>query len=326
MDWFERLTGFTECGYEDTRAKLRIDGRHLVSTANGGRYGIGELEIVSLGALRERVAWCRPVLEPNRMTEIRGDARALHESPGCAGALFQVASQFNLLEMTGPQISPEHGVTRYAQDPTQGPACAIAAGAATVYRNYFVPVGGGLGQTRERQIDTLADLGSALSAAVGLPVDALWTMQNGYALCKQRGLAAIDRYLRRVDEAERDRLRSLMRIGLHWEVEVTSLQAPRRHAVSQAFCSALPVSYAGLPNAPWEAFATLVLEAAYEATLLAGVLNRQRTGSAMVLLTRVGGGVFGNGPGWIEAAMDRALAATPGAGLDVRVVTWAPGG
>jgi transposase len=50
--------------------------------------------------------------------------------------------QFNLLEMTSPSVSPEHGVTRYQDDHTQGPACAIAAGAATIYRNYFAPVGG----------------------------------------------------------------------------------------------------------------------------------------------------------------------------------------
>jgi len=37
-------------------------------------------------------------------------------------APFQVASQFNLLEMTGPSVTPEHGVARYAHDPTQGPA------------------------------------------------------------------------------------------------------------------------------------------------------------------------------------------------------------
>jgi len=32
----------------------------------------------------------------------------------------------------------KHGVTRYQHDHTQGPACAIACGAATIYRNYFV--------------------------------------------------------------------------------------------------------------------------------------------------------------------------------------------
>jgi hypothetical protein len=91
----------------------------------------------------------------------------LHGAPEFAGALFQVASQFNLLEMIGPEVTPEDGVTRYYNDPTQCPACAIAAGAATLYRNYFLPVGGQIGQTRDRQIDCLADVGNALVAELG---------------------------------------------------------------------------------------------------------------------------------------------------------------
>ena len=85
----------------------------------------------------------------------------MHRSPENAGALFQVASQFNLLEMVGPTVTPELGVTRYKDDPTQGPACAIAAGAATIYRNYFAPVDGSHGQTTKRQLDGLADLGAS---------------------------------------------------------------------------------------------------------------------------------------------------------------------
>ena len=61
--------------------------------------------------------------------------------------------------IVSPGVSPEDGVTRYMHDPTQGPACAIAAGAATVYRNYFVPVGEACGQTAARQLDALAPLG-----------------------------------------------------------------------------------------------------------------------------------------------------------------------
>jgi hypothetical protein len=116
----------------------------------------------------------------------------LHEN---AGALFQVASQFNLLEMISPEVTPEDGVTRYRNDPTQGPACAIAAGAATIYRNYFAPIGGGYGQTATRQFDGLADLGAALAAALNKPVEALWRMSNGYALCTRAGLDAIAAHL-----------------------------------------------------------------------------------------------------------------------------------
>ncbi len=61
----------------------------------------------------------------------------MHGRPEYSGALFQVASQFNLLKMIGPSVTPEDGVTRYESDRTQGPACAIAAGAATIYGNYF---------------------------------------------------------------------------------------------------------------------------------------------------------------------------------------------
>jgi hypothetical protein len=120
----------------------------------------------------------------------------MHQAPENAGALFQVASQFNLLEMVSPTVTSEDGVTRYQHDRTQGPACAIAAGAATICRNYFAPVRGGHGQTAECQLDGLADLGAALSAALHRPVEALWKMQNGYALCTQAGLDAITEYLR----------------------------------------------------------------------------------------------------------------------------------
>ena len=69
-----------------------------------------------------------------------GNIQSFHQDPSNSGALFQAASQFNLLEMVGPQISPEKGIGIYELDYTQGPACAIACGAGTIYRNYFVPV------------------------------------------------------------------------------------------------------------------------------------------------------------------------------------------
>ena len=89
--------------------------------------------------------------------------------------------------------------------------------------------------------------------------------------------------------------------------------------VSQAFCSALPVAYSHDPyHRGWPVFARLVLEASYEATLLAARLNPV---SRRVLLTRVGGGVFGNDQAWIEAAMRRAVSRVPG--VEVLVVNHA---
>lgn len=195
MDWFERLTGFRETDYDDTRAKLRVDGSRLRSLVNGKSYGIGKLELVSLQTLRERVKSAGLLTGRLKVSVVRGDVRQMHQSPENAGALFQVASQFNLLEMVSDKITPEHGVTRYERDPTQGPACAIAAGAGTIYRNYFAPVAGSPGQTADRQFDGLADLGDALSIALKQPVKALWEMKNGYALCTAAGLDAIAKHL-----------------------------------------------------------------------------------------------------------------------------------
>lgn len=91
--------------------------------------------------------------------------------------------------------------------------------------------------------------------------------------------------------------------------------------MSQAYCSALPVAYGEPPATAWEGFARLVLEAAYEATLLAAVLNHRRGASSQVLLTRLGGGAFGNEDPWIDAAIDRALGIVAGQALDIcRVV------
>jgi hypothetical protein len=226
-----------------------------------------------------------------------------------------------MLEMVQEDITPEDGVTRYAGDGTQGPACAMAAGAATIYRNYLVPVHGAIGQTADRQLDGLADLGRELAGRLGRPVSALWRMQNGYALATTEGLAAIGASLTEADDATRDALRGLLRIGVHWDVEVTDGRAPGP-LVTQAFCSALPVAYSDEPASTWAPFAQLVLEAAYEATLLTGVLNTARGGSRRVLLTRLGGGAFGNVDEWIDEALVRACQLMADADLEAVIVSY----
>ena len=45
----------------------------------------------------------------------------IRATTGRVGALFQVASQFNLLEMVSPRVTPEDGVTRYQHDRTPDP-------------------------------------------------------------------------------------------------------------------------------------------------------------------------------------------------------------
>lgn len=327
MSWFARLTGFEETTYEETRTRLELVGERLRSLVNGREYLVGRLATPSLAELRGQTEAVDLTALRGELgvSNLSGDVRRMHADPAFRGALFQVASQFNLLEMIHPDVTPECGVAGYEGDLTQGPACAVAAGAATIYRNYFVPVAGVPGQTASRQIDTLADLGLALGNAEGR----LWQMRNGYALATRQGLAEIAARLAASNEGERDRLRGLLRIGLHSDVEVTfereaDAAAHRAQRVSQAFCSALPVAYSSVPAPDWQAFACLVLEAAYEATLRAAILEAARGGSRIVFLTQLGGGAFGNDSRWIISAMRRAFAQVQGIALDVRIVSYGP--
>ena len=66
--------------------------------------------------------------------------------------------------------------------------------------------------------------------------------------------------------------------------------------------------------------ATLVLEAAYEGTLLAAAIEKAKgTGTGRVWLTFIGGGVFGNRHSWIKSAIETALGRTKNLGLEVKI-------
>ncbi len=286
------------------------DGVWLTSTANGRRMRVGRFETPSLVELRERAA-CVDAPGSLRAREVVADARELHTDPSVAGATFQVASQFNTLEMIGPDYTPGDGITIYGKDHTQGPACAIACGAGTLWRNYLADLGDGVrGQVHGRQIDCLAGLASALGHEI--------EMQNGYAFPTESQLASIADQLASATEAERDELRSALRVGVMWQTEVTWRDAG--HLVSQVYGSALPVIYGGAGE--WEPFARLVLEASYEATLHAAVLNAEATGNRTLFLTLLGGSAFGNDEAWILDAIERSLDRFADTDLDVAIVSY----
>jgi hypothetical protein len=111
-DWFAQLTGFRETSYDAARRQLVVEGDELVSKVNGKRYGNGTLEVATLAELCTRVEV--PTDGRTAVQCVDGEARAMHADPELEGALFQVASQFNLLEMTGPSVTPEDRVTRYS--------------------------------------------------------------------------------------------------------------------------------------------------------------------------------------------------------------------
>jgi hypothetical protein len=314
--WFETLTGFHEQSPEQVRNNISVDGEVMESYVNGKEFVNGILETPSLAELRNRVHSSEIHAEELSVREVIANVQHLHASESNAGSLFQVASQFNLLEMVSPDVTPEHGVGGYEDDLTQGPACAVAAGAGTIYRNYFADVNGQKGQSVDNQIDCLVDIGEAL----GNTDNRLWVMRNGYALATEKGLIEIANRLKSANESEIDELRRLLRIGIQWNTEVTI--ADSRHTVSQAYCSALPVAYSCHSSELWSEFAQLILEASYEATFCAGILNYLQNGNNTLYLTLIGGGAFGNKIEWITNAIHRSLNLYKHVGLDVAIVSY----
>jgi hypothetical protein len=344
--WFEKLFGFQERGYEDTKSHFYVAEDKLFSRANEKSWNIGSFTTPSLAELREKVKASssagelssnvcqnKALSSTTTVDIVVGDIIKLHQDSQYANATIQVASQFNALEMPGPSVTPEKGITDYVYDRTQGPACSLSAAAATVYRNYFVPFPDSeqQGQTANRQLNGLADVGNVLSQATGIPIQSLWKMKNGYALCYKESLDAIGKYLNNASEEQKDVIRRALRVAIHSDVQVTisSLsssppppQPLRPQLVTQVFCSALPVAYSLLAPRAWEPFARLILEGAYEATLLAAVARAHAGTSNKVLLTLVGGGAFGNEMEWILDAIQRAVEIVRNAGLHIEIVSY----
>lgn len=314
--WFEKLTGFKEESPDQVREKLYIKDNELISTVNGNRFLFGSLETPSLSELRHKVKASGVVSGQMQLQECIGDIQELHTKEENNGAFFQVASQFNLLEMVSPEVSPDAGIDGYEYDQTQGPACAIAAGAGTIYRNYFVEVNNQIGQSKYNQIDTLADVGMML----GNNEANLWKMKNGYALASELGLKTITKKINSFNEIELDKLRESLRIGVQWNTEVTINNS--KQLVTQAYCSALPVAYSQYPDRLWKSFSQLVLDASYEATICAAILNYTKTNNPNVYLTMLGGGAFGNDEAWILRALERALLKYQNVDLNVFVVSY----
>lgn len=313
-NWFSQLTGFEEQSPDQVRANLILEGTYIRSSVNGATFGA--LEVPTLAELRSRVAAGTSPLGSLRVSELVGNVQALHADRENAGAAFQVASQFNLLEMVSPNVTPEQGVGIYSNDPTQGPACAIACGAGTIYRNYFVELAGQRGQTVDRQIDCLADIGKQLGNEDGR----LWEMRNGYALPTRSSLEEIVEKMQSMTPPELDELRSRLRVGVQSGSQVTLDGC--EHKVTQVYCSALPVAYSRIPASLWAPFAQLVLDAAYEATFCAAVLGAETTGNRKLYLTLLGGGAFGNETDWILAAIRRSLVLFQAFNLNVRIVSF----
>eukprot|EP00927_Polykrikos_kofoidii_P049403 TRINITY_DN43465_c0_g1_i1.p1 TRINITY_DN43465_c0_g1~~TRINITY_DN43465_c0_g1_i1.p1 ORF type:complete len:439 (+),score=73.39 TRINITY_DN43465_c0_g1_i1:64-1317(+) len=361
MTWFKDLFGFEEKtgsaeAWRSMRRAFKYDaatGRLTVSDPAALRgqamtrtFQAGWFSTPSLAELRNRVdlrsAEVSKALPGGLLVnEIVGDISEVHARPENNYALFQAASQFNSLEHVSHQGVPEDGIAGYSFDRTQGPACATSCAPGTILRNYLADKTDATslhakkpGQTRSNQVQNLRDIELALDNGT----NKYFKVQSGYTMGSSHveGGVALARLASRLSGNSvsdfREELMSKVRIGLQRETEVTNLRfgASRCETkgllVTQAYCSAVSVSYSGLSQARWAPFARLILAALYEATLLAAVENALKNpdepGARRVFLTLLGGGVFGNDLLWILDAMRRAFALFAGVGLEVVIVSF----
>ncbi len=315
--WFRKLMGFYEEDPEQVRANIKITGNKLISKTNQAEYVFGQLEIISLEELRLKNKVFETYNTNISLSEVVGDVKILHKLKKNNNAVFQVASQFNLLEMASPSITPERGVGIYEGDYTQGPVCAVACGAGTIYRNYFVPIDGQIGQTENNQVNCLNEMYKEF----GGDKKRLWQMQNGYLFTTSENLKQISIIIDKKTFKEYEKIKGKLKVGIQWNTEVT-LEGTE-NIVSQIYCSALPVSYNYIDDPDeWEYFARLILEATYEATFYTALQNFEKTRNNKLFLTLVGGGVFGNKKEWIMDSIKKSILKFRNTPLDVKIVSY----
>jgi hypothetical protein len=298
-----------ERALQDDRQALSFDARgHGTLTIPGHTFAAGRFEPLTLGELRRRVVEAR-----SRRPEAEGRARLwvfAGASPvtdigslqafGPPDALFQVASQFNCLESPGPYLTP---VAHYLTDPTQGPRASISAFPGTLLRHYAAPDGRG-GRFEQasdgRQIELLGDV---CPPEVG-------GAKNGYLM--DDTIADPPAFL----AALRARFEHI-RVGVHDDVEVVlgtqwDGEVPPRSGrsggprIAQVFTSTVAGGIYGGEGLDelFVPIAKVLQRAAYLGTLLAAAA----LGRSKVVLTLIGGGVFGNPVEVIWDALSWALA------------------
>ena len=326
--WFANLFGVEErAGQTAATWKANRDlfvyehGTLMTSAAPATSWRCGTFTSPSVAELRAKSEKLG-VLNVGRRTTVRysfGDVSVAHDEEAYDGAVFQAASQFNCLEFPDPQKTPADGVAFYVNDRTQGPACAIACAPGTVVRNYFV-------NDCNKQLNTIEETIDVLTRAAGAH-GALVQVVNGYTESTEASLRALNSALDDTDT--RSRASDALRVGVQHDTEVTCTQrkgqwhrATSGNIVTQVYVSALAIAYSRVEKRYWEPLARLILESAYVATLHVAAQTKKRH----VVLTAVGGGVFGNDLGWIAEAIARAVAKFEWAGLDVEVRMYTEGG
>lgn len=259
--WFHDAFGIEECEWDFKTLPKQV------------KDDAGSFQTYSIKELKENLPEKRGDNRPfkvytrtGRTREDLFDTSALQAS-GVEKAMYQVASNFNCLEVGSERTNPFSGMflTRLMCDTTQGPS---AAG------------------------------GAACGAALRLTIHD----QDKINLLKDTPFKPINGKLRNL-ESMPDLDPELIRVGLHTDVRASYTRMynkfeydPNGPLIDQVYTSTCIVK-----NQPGEMVKTL-LKAAYDGTYLCAV-KRQ---SPRLVLTLIGGGCFGNPMSFIGEAISSA--------------------
>ena len=322
--WFDALFGFS-----DKSPKFERNGEDALER-NKSKF---EYDILT-GVLRSRsvrVEWHAGLFTTKRLSDlrksrladtrgkttvrfVRGDVAILHGDPEYAGAVFLASSNLDCLqhEAWSVSVTRASGVADYVYQKTQGAACAISCAPGTIVRNYFA---------RDTEVNTLSAVIERLSG--GAEKRQLLDVSHGTAYARDAAdLPALSTKIDGLSDGDREETMGLLEVGVQEDTEVTCaklvdgnwyrvVRGDPALRVTQVLAGALQFEYDTVVG--WSSLASLVFEAAYEATLHVAK-NATRT----VVLTALCGE---DAPKWLAeataAALGRALAKFEDAGLDV---------
>mgnify|MGYP006081254931 CR=1 FL=1 len=289
MSWFEDTFGFKETTYDATRERFEFlesegegEGFTLKVKDTDKSFHIGKFEMLSLSDARARLSHANTSdtgdsseheLGGLTFKNIIGDVSTLILDASNAGNVFQAASQFNVLEMMSPEVTPDKGITCYFRDRTQGPISAMACPAGTAFRNYYLTgssssssssstVGVGLGQGGSfggSQVNTLHAVEDLLFNVEGGKLgDRYWNVENGFCIPLQKdSLPSLNlRLAVEVDAGDAEgglegavsalsvsgasesalacQVRDLVEQGVHWDTEVAQPKKWKKVSASVA--------------------------------------------------------------------------------------------
>ena len=267
-------------------------------------------------------------------------AHTVHMNPSYSGSIFQVASQFNALEMAGPELTPQNGITNYVNDHTQGPVCAMVCPFGTLYRNYFCMPDVTGKQPEDKSVNGNPQTGTAAGGTdpennqINTLTELMKTeefknlrFQNGYVFVNDKDqLTAINKYL----STPENFWKAMMAIKyvIQEDTPVVNVAGDGKimdHIVSQIYCSAYPVAYDPLSvsREDYYLLSSMILHAVYYSTLAYAVTRiTPDEPRKKVFLTRVGGGAFKNEDYIIDTAIYNAVRHFIAYPIDVYIVNY----